>query len=175
MCSSCYARRGHYTCRSVKGAHARRLVGIAHPEWVKAMSYLLRAYDERWHRWFDSGDLQGVDHLDKIAAVARRTPHTRHWLPTHETYVVGEWLAAGNTIPANLCIRISADNVEDRPTAPTWDLSTATVHKFKGEPVEFPAGRNASIECRAYTRGNTCGTCRACWDPRVQNVSFPLH
>jgi hypothetical protein len=28
--------------------------------------------------------------------------------------------------------------------------------------------------CPAHKQGNKCGPCRACWDPRVRIVSFPL-
>ena len=109
VCSKCYAMRGHYTCPSVSGAHQRRLVGLDHPEWTIAMAYLVRVHDDRWFRWFDSGDLQSVDHLRKICEVARRTRRTHHWLPTHEPHIVGDYLEGGGVLPDNLCIRISSD------------------------------------------------------------------
>ena len=31
------------------------------------------------------------------------------------------------------------------------------------------------VECKAYTRGNQCGDCRACWDKTVKNVSYKKH
>lgn len=174
VCAKCYAARGHYSGPTVVAAHERRLAGVSDPRWARAMAYLIRAYDQRWFRWFDSGDIQDRAHLDKIVAVAKATRKTRHWLPTHEADLVGDYLADKGGFPDNLTVRLSADYIEDRATTPTHGLPTATVHKFKGEPVEFTR-RNDSIECRAYLRGNTCGTCRACWDTRVQNVSFPLH
>jgi len=175
VCSRCYAMRGHYACPSVVNAHERRAAGLADPRWVQAMAYLLRAYDERHFRWFDSGDLQSVDHLAKICQVASRTAHTRHWLPTHEPFIVGQYLAGGGIVPPNLVIRISADHIEDRPTTDTYGMCTATVHKHRGEPVPAPGGnRKHSIECRAHVREHRCGPCRACWDPRVKNVSYPL-
>ncbi len=99
----------------------------------------------------------------------------RHWLPTHEPFIVGAYLDSGETLPDNLCVRISADLIEDRPTTPTWGLPTGTLHRHRGEPV--PAAsvqRRHSIECRAYQRGGVCGSCRACWDGRVANVSYRL-
>lgn len=177
VCSRCYAARGRYMTGSVQRCQARRLEALEHPQWAEAMAFLINAYNAHGHfRWLDSGDLQGLAHLDKIADVCRRTPTVAHWLPTHETYLVGEWLASGNSIPSNLVIRISADVIESAPTAPTHGLPTSTVHRHKGEPV--PVGDQdprRSVECRAYARGFVCGTCRACWDPRVQNVSYPLH
>ncbi len=177
VCGICYARRGHYTCGSVVAAHSRRLEGLDHPRWVAAMAYLIRVHGENWFRWFDSGDLQSVGHLAKICDVARRTRRCQHWLPTHEHEHVREYLADGGIVPPNLCIRISADHVEDRPTNPPVGarIATSTVHKFKGEPVPAASGRRKhSLECRSYLNENRCGQCRACWDPRVKNVSYPI-
>jgi hypothetical protein len=178
VCAHCYARLGRYATPVVAAAHERRLAAVSDPRWVDAMVLLLRAWAAgSYFRWFDSGDLQSVDMLDKIVAVCRRTPSTRHWLPTHEPGIVGQWLAANpDGFPANLCVRISADYVEDRVTTPTHGLPTATVHRHKGEPVPAASGRRGdSIECLAYRRGGVCGSCRACWEPRVRNVSFLLH
>ena len=67
MCSSCYALRGRYLNPSVAMAHQRRREAIMHPLWPDAMAVLIDAYARGGHfRWFDSGDLQSVEHLDKI-------------------------------------------------------------------------------------------------------------
>jgi len=176
VCERCYARRGHYTCKRVAGAHERRIAAIDHPQWVDAMVFLINVYGERHFRWFDSGDLQSLSHLERIVEVCEHTPSTKHWLPTHEGSLVGTFLERGGRIPSNLTIRISADYIEDRPTTPTWGLPTSTVHRFKGEPVPAADGdRRKSVECRAYERANRCGQCRACWDPRVDNISYHQH
>jgi hypothetical protein len=142
-----------------------------------------------YFRWHDSGDLQGVWHLRNIVAVCERTPEVRHWLPTREYEMVAEFLDAGGVIPANLCIRLSAlmidseppwmlEGIEVRPgttiiPAGLANLPTSTVHTpGAGSPV---TGKGA-IECRAVElRENQCGSCRACWDVRVRNVSYPEH
>lgn len=174
VCSECYALRGRYLTGSVSVAHQRRLAALEHPLWPDSMAYLIDAYARGGHfRWFDSGDIQSPDHLDKILWIASRTSATGHWLPTHEPFIVGELVAR---IPGNLTVRISADLVEDRPTSPTWGLPTSTVHKHPGEPVPSATGRRRdSLECRAYLRGHRCGSCRACWSPRVKNVSYLLN
>jgi len=174
VCSQCYALRGRYRTGGVETAHRRRLEALDHPLWPDAMAYLVSAYARGGHfRWFDSGDLQGPEHLDKILWVAGKTTNTLHWLPTHEVFVVHEFIGA---IPKNLTVRISADFIEDRPTAPTWGLPTSTVHRHPGEPVPAAGGRRRdSIECRAYQKDHRCGPCRACWSPRVPNVSYLLN
>lgn len=184
VCESCYARRGWYMARNVAKTQYARLEGLEHPLWAEAMTYLIGHCVSEHFRWFDSGDLQSTQHLAQIVEICRATPHVKHWLPTHEPCMVGLYLKSGGQIPDNLCIRISADYIESAPTTRTFGLPTSTVHRFKGEPVPIPgAPRKASIECSAYRRTagygrritTSCGKCRACWDTRVQNVSYKKH
>lgn len=173
VCAVCYAdNRGHYGCTTVVNAHRRRLRGLDHPRWVEAMAFLINVWGVQWFRWFDSGDLQSFEHLAKICAVCRKTSRTRHWLPTHERELVREYLET-RRFPSNLTVRISADYI-GQPPGDSFGLPTSTVNVRKGEPVQV-GRRKDSIECRAYTRGNHCGHCRACWDQRVPNVSYPKH
>ncbi len=175
VCERCYAMRGRYTCGTVVRAHARRLASLDHPRWVEAMAFLIYVHGAEYFRWFDSGDLQSLEHLANICAVCHRTPSTRHWLPTHEPGIVGRYLER-RALPRNLVVRISADFIEDRPTTPTHGLPTSTVHRHKGEPVPSASGDpRESVECKSYLRENRCAQCRACWDPRVANISYPQH
>jgi len=172
-CRICYAKKGNYRFSGVNAALFRRLDATSDPRWPEAMAVAIRELSHDHFRWFDSGDLQSASHLDQILEVCRRTQSTRHWLPTHEPFIVGARIDA---LPKNLCVRISADLIEDRPITPTWGLPTSTVHRFKGEPVPAPTGNpKHSIECSAYRRDGRCGRCRACWDPRVRNVSYLKH
>lgn len=173
VCAACYARRGHYTGASVSAAHERRLAALAHPLWPDAMAVLVDAYCRgAYFRWFDAGDLQSLDHLEQILWIARRTPTVRHWLPTHETGIVRHRLDA---IPSNLTIRISADLI-GAPATNALGLPTSTVHRDVASPVRpTRSKRSASIECLAYLRGHRCGSCRACWSPKVANVSYLLN
>lgn len=187
VCWRCYGRRGHLIGRTVLTAQMSRLEGLEHPQWCEAMAYLIRQSDSvGYFRWFAIGDIQSVEHLAQICEVCERTPDTQHWLPTHEPFLVGEYLDSGGRIPDNLVVRISADYIESAHTTPTFGLNTSTVHRFPGEPVPIPAlgsSRKASIECKAYTRRvqrrsgfiHNCGKCRACWERHVPNVSYLLH
>ena len=53
---------------------------LDHPQWVQAMVVLIDK--QPWFRWHDSGDIQSLEHLEKIFEVCRLTPETSHWLPT---------------------------------------------------------------------------------------------
>ena len=164
-CHGCYALKGRYVFPNVTAAQYRRLESIANPQWVDAMVTLINAQcaSEPWFRWHDAGDLQSVDHLARIVDVVRRTPKVRHWLPTRELAMVQEY-ARENTLPKNLVIRVSATMIDGKATA-RW-ATTSTVHK-----AEKPIGK----VCPAPKQGGKCGSCRNCWNPKVDNVSYHVH
>lgn len=175
ICRVCYGATGNFRFANVQAAQQRRLDAYeADPEeWAGNMAYLIRHMSPDYFRWFSVGDLRDELMLAVIADVARSTRKTRHWLPTHEPHVVADF--GVKRLPANLVVRLSADYIEDRPTY-NPGLPTHTVHRWPGEPVPAATGkRKHSLECPAYQRGNNCGSCRACWEPRVANTSFLYH
>ena len=176
-CHDCFARRDLYLWKATREAHATRMDAIDHPDWEDAMIELISHHcrEERWFRWHDSGDVMSTTHLLRILRVVKGTPAVQHWLPTRE-YGFVEWaLGIGAMIPSNLVIRLSAYMVDEQPGVPDGisHLPTSTVHT--GDyPV--PIGRRRdSVVCRAMYRDNKCGGCRACWSPKVKNVSYPRH
>ncbi len=181
-CYGCYARRNFYKYYhpAIK-ARWRRQHAIHHPYWVEAMIALLehafRAGEEPVFRWHDSGDLYDHVHVANLCAVAEATPWLRQWLPTREYGHLVEYLRRGGRIPPNLTIRLSAYMIGERAEVPPElaHLPTSTVHQVDQPPVPVSDRRKDTLACRAWTRDNTCGGCRACWDPRVKNVSYPLH
>lgn len=179
-CFDCYALKANYRYPSVAAAHAKRLDGITNPGWTGAMVAKLQAAHATdklgdgagWHRWHDSGDLQSVEHLTKICAVAALTPAIRHWLPTRELGIVKAYVKAGGTVPGNLAIRVSATMVDGDATQ-AWPL-TSGVHSF--EPHVSPLNEAVPLRiCPAPLQGNACGPCRACWDFDVPHVSYHKH
>jgi hypothetical protein len=171
VCSVCFAyERGNYIFASTKQSQEKRFAGLEDERWVDAMIVLLVAKYKSgkldpYHRWHDGGDIQSRNHLSKICAVARATPWLEHWLPTKEGTMLRDFVRDGGVIPANLKIRLSGTMV-DGPPPKAWRL-TSTVYSHAGEPVGHA--------CPARTQGNECGSCRACWDAGVANVSYPVH
>ena len=155
-CYKCYAFKGRYNFSNVKKALARRLASLTHPQWVEAMTVLVKK--KKYFRWHDSGDLQGVAHLKKIYEVCNNTPGTMHWLPTQERqYLPME----GSTYPDNLVIRLSNSKNNTAPGKAWTHWSTVVDKGFHS--------------CPAQSQGNQCGSCRACWDPKVKHVTYPKH
>ncbi len=182
-CSGCYALKGNYRFSNVTNAQYRRLDALEDPRWLDAMVVLLRGKygRDRYFRWHDSGDLQSVGHLRRIVRIAELVPGVKFWLPTREYGIVEDYLSRWGDFPPNLCVRLSAhyigESVDIGTRHPSLrSLPSSTVHAGWGKAVPAPSGRaKESIECRAYTRGNECGSCRACWSIEVKNVSYPKH
>ena len=156
VCHGCYALKGRYRFSNVRQALARRLESLKHPRWVEAMTALIQG--EPWFRWHDSGDLQSVQHLKQIFEVCNRTPETSHWLPTRER----KFLPLNHdSIPKNLTIRFSSHMI-NQPPVKFWPWTSCVVDK------DYHT-------CPAQSQGNKCLTCRACWDRKVANVTYPKH
>tara|TARA_Y100001963_G_scaffold143410_1_gene214266 strand:+ start:291 stop:920 length:630 start_codon:yes stop_codon:yes gene_type:complete len=165
-CSMCYALKGRYTFKGVKAAHANRLESITNDNWVESMTFLINHYCKKikYFRWHDSGDLQSLDHLKKIVAVAMATPQVRHWLPTREAGILKAYYKEGLSLPGNLAVRVSATMIDGKPHS-NMGL-TSTVHK-ESKAIGFT--------CKAPKQSNECKSCRACWNINIQNVSYAAH
>ena len=178
VCDSCYARKLQKLRPSVNQGWsnnqrlADNLIAKAPHKWVAAMVFQIEKAAIKsqapYHRWFDSGDLSGVDMLAAIVKVAKATPHISHWLPTRETAIVKAYRAQGGSVPRNLRIRLSATMVGDTPLASAKRLgvSTSTVHG-KGQAY-------VGHQCPAPDQSNACGDCRVCWSSPI-NVSYRKH
>ena len=153
-CYKCYAFKGNYVrYPAVQKALQRRLKSLNHPQWVEAMTVLVKG--QKHFRWHDSGDIQSVEHLKKIFEVCKRTPDTKHWLPTQER----KYLPMGS-YPDNLVIRLS--NAKNNTTPGQAWTHWSTVVDSDGD-------------CPASKQGNQCGTCRRCWSRDVKHVTYPKH
>ena len=85
-----------------KKLSTKRLEAIQHPDWVLAMATLINSKKPDVFRWHDSGDVQDVQHLEKIFEVCRLTPSKRHWMPTREAWIKDHMHKA----PANFSCKI---------------------------------------------------------------------
>jgi hypothetical protein len=71
VCFDCYALKGCYVFKVVQDAQYRRLRALQDPQWVKAMTHLINSKKPDVFRWHDSGDVQDLDHLNKIYEVCQ--------------------------------------------------------------------------------------------------------
>jgi len=168
VCHGCYALKGRYRFPNVKEAMERRYQAAVGPiakgkviqstQWIFAMVYLIQSSKEKVFRWHDSGDIQSKEHLKRIFQVCELTPDVKHWLPTREAGILST-IDAQN-VPDNLIIRLSATKV-DGPAPKSWPWTSTVV--------------TADASCPAPKQDNQCKDCRACWDKKIQNVSYGKH
>ena len=156
-CYGCYALKGCYVFPVVQDAQYRRLASIKHPLWSGAMALLINSKKPDVFRWHDSGDVQDLDHLNKIYSVCHLTPTRRHWMPTREAWTQAHLSSA----PDNLILRFSMPMVNQEPSGSWPHTSTVT--------------SRGAITCPAPTQGNQCLDCRNCWNKKISNISYGLH
>jgi hypothetical protein len=158
VCAGCYAMKGRYRFKNTRQAMDRRLAALQDPRWVDAMVTLITG--EPWFRWHDSGDIQSPEHLKNIFEVCKRTPGTRHWMPTREVKFLR--LMDPDVIPPNLIIRISSHMIDQGPvTHWPWTSTVST--------------RPEDRTCPAPDQGNECGSCRQCWSRDTANICYGKH
>ncbi len=167
ICSKCYALKGRYVFSNVKKALYRRLESLSHPLWTDAMAFLINQAAVNVFRWHDSGDIQSLEHLERIADVCRMTPDVRHWLPTREYAIVTEYKTKHGAFPDNLNIRFSAYMIDGPLPMGAAERVGVTVSGVTSDP--------AKVTCPAYKQGGVCGSCRACWDKNLSVVLYPKH
>lgn len=165
VCFVCYALRNSYNYPSTQKAMARRLKSLSHPLWADAIAYLIKADGNPFFRWHDSGDIQSVEHLEKIVRVAHLCPKVSFWLPTREPGILSAFLKGGGIIPENLTIRLSAFMV-NAPAPEKLAESLGAVSSV----VTTGAGN-----CNAPRQGGKCLDCRKCWDKKEKVISYEQH
>ena len=154
VCSACYALKGNYTrYKAIKAAQYDRLEKIKNSLWVAAM--VVQVKRQKYFRWHDAGDVQDLEHLKKIYSVCKLTPEVKHWMPTREAWIKNHL----DSKPSNLVIRFSPPMIGQRNDS--WPNSSMVVE--------------TGATCPAPSQGNSCGDCRACWDPLVKVVSYGKH
>ncbi len=164
VCFGCYAMKGNYTrFPAIKRSQYKRLKSLKDPRWVEAMAIVINSQAVSKHkvfRWHDAGDVQDLDHLNKIFEVCRLTPGMQHWMPTREAQFLKD--IKPSTVPKNLIIRMSSHMVDQSPVK-FWPW-TSTVISGQGQ-----------ASCPAPKQNNSCGSCRQCWDRSIPNVSYGKH
>ena len=163
-CSGCYATTGNYRFKNVKAPREHNREDWKRDQWVNDM--VAELDNDRYFRWFDSGDVYDLRLAQKILEVMRRTPWCNHWLPTrmHKFDKFRPVLAQMQELH-NVVVRLSSDSI-------TGDVvegdTTSTIATLDNVP-------SGATVCEAYTRGGKCGPCRACWDKSTSVVCYIGH
>ena len=164
-CKGCYATDGNYRFSNVKAPRLHNREDWQQADWVDAM--VAELDNDRYFRWFDSGDMYSLKLAEKIYAVMVATPWTRHWLPTrmHKFAKFADILAKMEAL-SNVVVRLSSDSING---AIIEGNTTSTI-------IPTISHRKPKMTiCEAYEREGKCATCRACWDKDVEVVAYVAH
>ena len=163
-CQGCYAVGGNYRFKNVREPREENRQDWKRDAWAADMVAALR--NERYFRWFDSGDVYDVRLAEKIYQVMVETPDVKHWLPTrmHKFAKFADVLARMQALP-NVMVRPSSDSV-------TGDF-VAGLHGSTIVPDTTP--RDGVTLCHAATNAGKCGPCRACYSKEVPVIGYLAH
>lgn len=168
-CRGCYATTGNYRFPNVKAPRIHNQQDWKREEWTSEM---IEALDnDRYFRWFDSGDLYDIRLARKVLEVMKATPHCRHWLPTrmHKFEKFQTILAEMSELP-NVTVRLSSDSVTGELVAPVAGVDTSSTIVPAVDDIT-----PTMALCEASTREGKCGPCRQCWSKEVKVIAYPAH
>lgn len=164
-CRGCYAVGGNYRFPNVKAPRIENKQDWKRPLWVSDM---VRELDnDRYFRWFDSGDVYSVRLAVKIYEVMQLTPWVKHWLPTrmHKFAKFKTILARMQSLP-NVMVRPSSDSVMGE-----FEVG---IHGSTIIPDVNAVPEGVAV-CKAYQNDAKCGSCRDCYDKSISVIAYPAH
>lgn len=163
-CKGCYATTGNYRFPNVKAPRLENQKDWKRSEWVADMVQQLD--NDRYFRWFDSGDMYSLRLAVKIYEVMKFTPWVKHWIPTrmHKFAKFKTIIEHMKALP-NVSVRLSSDSV-------TGEYEAHHGSTIIPEGNTIPEGVSA---CHAYENNGKCGTCRKCWDKSIPVIGYIAH
>ncbi len=163
-CSGCYATTGNYNFANVKAPRAFNKVDWQRDEWVN--DFVIALNNERFFRWFDSGDMYSLGLAEKMLQVMQRTPWVQHWLPTRMAKFAkfADVIRRMKALP-NVVVRFSSDSVDG-----TFGAEHGSV--IIPDADSAPDG---VVVCHAYKHDGKCNGCRACYDSSIPVIAYPAH
>jgi hypothetical protein len=165
-CKGCYATDGNYRFGNVKAPREHNKEDWQRSDWTVDMVSELD--NDRYFRWFDSGDVYDIRLARKILEVMKSTPWTKHWLPTR-MYKFDKFksvLAEMESLP-NVVVRHSSDSIQGKRVE---SMNNSTIYS------DIEQLDDDIVECSAqYNDKGKCGDCRTCWDKKVKTVAYRVH
>lgn len=166
-CKGCYATTGNYNYPNVKAPRLHNREDWQRIEWCDDMVRELE--NDRFFRWFDSGDAYNLALAEKILEVMQRTPWCKHWLPTR-MYKFPKFRHVFDSMRAleNVSVRFSSDSI-------VGEYIDGLHGSVIGPSADTYSERDGSALCRAYEHGGKCNGCRACWNKDIPLICYPAH
>ena len=131
---------------------------------------------DRWFRFFAAGDFPNIESMHKIMDVCRAIDigTKKFWIPTSREDILETYLTTGNTIPDNVCIRISAPSI-GQASLPQLPYLQELFEK-NGVCYSATSMDRKKVTCPASLKKHgECGKCRNCWDKTNKLVVYLIH
>ena len=164
-CKGCYATTGNYRFPNVKAPRESNKLDWTRINWVEDMVQALG--NDRYFRWFDSGDMYSLGLAEKMLEIMIQTPWVKHWVPTRmHKFPKFKLVLDQMQKLKNVSVRFSSDSV------------TGEYIKGLHGSVIIPApedNKKGMTLCRAYEFSGTCNGWRACYDKKVKVIAYPAH
>jgi hypothetical protein len=162
-CAGCYAKCGNYHFPNVKRTRDENRLAWQEDDFVSAM--VEEIDNDRYFRWFDSGDIYHPRLAEKIYQIMLLTPLVKHWLPTQSYNIpkIRYWLDKMQAL-SNVMVRFSSGEIDGSYTIEHGSTVVST----------YDTLTNAKV-CDAYERDGKCGDCRACWNKETPIIAYPAH
>lgn len=167
-CTGCYATTGAYVWSTTIAPREHNKEDWKRDAWVDDMVAALKK--DKYFRWFDSGDMYALELAEKIAEVMKRTPNTKHWLPTR----MAKFPKFQNVIKAmqalpNVMVRFSSDSVIGE-----YDARHGSTIVPQEDVAQFESKVHICDATRPEGEGK-CNGCRTCWDKEVPVIGYVSH
>ena len=164
-CKGCYATTGNYRFPNVKAPRESNKLDWQRLNWIDDMVQALE--NDRFFRWFDSGDMYSLGLAEKMLEVMIRTPWVSHWLPTRmHKFPKFKFVLDQMQKLKNVSVRFSSDSVQGEY------IKGVHGSVIVATPQNVKKGMKL---CEAYLNEGKCNGCRACYDKKVKIIAYPAH
>ena len=169
-CKGCYATTGNYNFPNVKAPRIHNKEDWQREDWTADM--IAELDNDRYFRWFDSGDIFSIEFLNGLIEVCKKTPNTTHWIPTTTwNYPNKEFLSLLQVLQALPNVRLRASNEGSIPTLPKglYPLQSVVVKEVKAKSTK------ELFYCPAPKQGGKCRSCKACYNSKISTIAYLEH
>ena len=168
-CSGCYATSGNYRFSNVQAPRLYNQIAWESQDFIE--KFVEELQNERFFRWFDSGDLYSIKLAEKVYQIMQKTPHVLHWLPTR-MYKFAKFMPILEKMQAlpNVVVRLSSDSIQgEKVKNAAIDTNSTIIH-----PDQIGKDKSLFV-CKAYEQNGKCLTCKACYSKEVKTIAYVGH
>ncbi|QDI74117.1 hypothetical protein [Nitrosopumilus spindle-shaped virus] len=120
-------------------------------------------------RFFSSGDIYKIDHLEKIEKLCEQLPKIIFWLSTHNEKILYDYYTRQNKKPIkNLNVILSHKIPNEKP--PKFYLD---YWNKQGINISYTTNEKSLSNCHSSINRTSCDLCEKCFDG--ENIVYYLH